>query len=60
MILAKFYMGPYDGEFLTLPTTDPWPRFVIPKFGTITVEHFYLYSGQEHDLHFYLYEAEPF
>lgn len=57
MILAAFFRGPYDGERLVLPTEVPWKRFVIPSFGNITVEFFYLYSGElEENLHIYLYE----
>lgn len=57
MILARFIRGPYDGEHLALPTPEPWPRFVIPKFGAITIEHFYLLAGEiEENLWAYLYE----
>lgn len=49
MILAAFYRGPYDGERLVLPTDTPWPRFVIPKFGPVTIEHFYLLADQLDD-----------
>lgn len=47
MILAQFYRGPFDGERLVLPTEQPWPRFVIPKFESpIVIEFFYLLADQ--------------
>lgn len=58
MLVAAFYRGPFDGERLMLPCEreDPWARFVIPTFGRITLEHFYLYSGWGDDLALYLYD----
>lgn len=59
VILAQFVRGPYDGQRLILPTPEPWPRFVIPEFGTITLEHFYLLAGQLGEYYWaYLYEAD--
>lgn len=46
MILAAFYFGPYDGVRMVLPTEVPWPKFVIPEFGTVQLEWFYLLAGQ--------------
>lgn len=46
MIVAAFYRGPFDGKRILLPTEEPWPRFVIPQFGAIDVEFFYLLAGQ--------------
>lgn len=36
----------------------PWPQFVIPTFGRLTLIHTYLYSGWADDLALYLYD-EP-
>lgn len=59
VILAQFVRGPYDGERLILPTPKPWPRFVIPQFGVILLEHFYLLAGQlDENLWAYLYEGD--
>lgn len=46
MIIAAFYRGPFDDKRLLLPTEEPWPRFVIPEFGKIDLEWFYLLAGQ--------------
>jgi hypothetical protein len=59
VILAEFFRGPYDGETLVLPTKEPWPRFVIPKFGTLTIQYFYLLAGEKDEGYYcYLYEDE--
>lgn len=63
MILAKFIFGPFDQEILTLPTEEPWPRFVIPdRQKKITVVHFYLLSGKLEDVEYpmwsYLYDCD--
>lgn len=59
VILAKFVFGPFDQEVLVLPTPEPWPKFVIPHFGAITIEHFYLLAGQiDNNMWAYLYEAD--
>lgn len=43
MILASFHFGPYDGKRLVLPCdAPPWPRFVIPKFGSVIDMEFFL------------------
>lgn len=59
-MIAAFFRGPHDGERMILPCEreDPWPRFVIPTFGRLTLIHWYLYSGWEDDLALYLYD-EP-
>lgn len=49
MIIAAFFRGPFDGKSILLPTEEPWPRFVIPKFGTVDLEFYYLLAGQMTD-----------
>lgn len=58
MIIAAFYQGPYDGKRLVLPTSEPWPRFVIPNFdNALDVEYFYLFAGQlEGAIYSYLFD----
>lgn len=58
MLIASFFRGPYDGRRIVLPTREPWPRFVIPEFGSIQIEHFYLYSGWHNDYALYLYDED--
>lgn len=58
MLLAEFHRGPFDGERMVLPTEEPWPRFVIPKFGTIIIQYFYLYAGEDDDLYLYLFDED--
>jgi hypothetical protein len=61
-LIAKFIFGPLDGEFLILPTEEPWTKFVIPaKHNKILIQHFYLLSGQLDDsppIWGYLYECD--
>ncbi len=47
VIVARFVLGPMDGEFLPLPTTEPWPYYVLPHVGLITIPLYYLLAGQE-------------
>jgi hypothetical protein len=62
VILARFYWGPLDQEFLVLPTENPWPKFVIPaKHNAILIQHFYLLGGQLDDqppIWSYLYDGD--
>lgn len=48
MVVAHLTFGPHDGERLILPMsqTEPWARIVIPRFGKIQVQWFYLLAGQ--------------
>lgn len=57
ILVAVFYRGPFDGKRVILPTDEPWPRFVIPKFGTIQIEYYYLLAGPlEENLYSYLFD----
>lgn len=58
MIIARFVFGPMDGEFLPLPTTEPWPFYVLPQIGElVTVPLYYLLAGQEDRMMWnYLYD----
>lgn len=59
LTIAAFSLGPFDGKRLLLPCDpeDPWPRFVIPQFGSIQVEVYYLRSGRlDDELWAYLYD----
>jgi hypothetical protein len=50
-----------DGEYLLLPTENPWPKFVVPELGKpFMVSYFYLLSGpgEIQNEFFYLYEEE--
>lgn len=48
MIIAHFVFGPMDGEFLPLPTSEPWPFYVLPKIeGAISIPLYYCLAGQE-------------
>jgi hypothetical protein len=48
MVIAHLVFGPHDGECLILPMdhTHPWARIVIPRFGQIQAQWFYLRAGR--------------
>lgn len=56
MRLSYFVRGPIDGHYLPLPTEEPWPKFIVPEVGDLTVIYFYLYAGEHENLWLYLYE----
>lgn len=57
MLIAVLVRGPYDGERLILPITDPWRRIVIPEFGKVQLQFFYLRAGPlEEQMWAYLFD----
>lgn len=58
MIIAALFRGPFDGKRVVLPTNEPWPRYVIPKFDEpIDIEYFYLLAGRiDHGMWSYLFD----
>ena len=57
LIIGAFFQGPYDGKRILLPTSKPWKRFVIPEFGTVQLEFFYLLAGALDEMTFaYLFD----
>ncbi len=58
MILAKFFRGPLDMQFIPLPTEEPWPRFVLPERSRIDIRYFYLYAGEQSRVFYYLFNDQ--
>lgn len=57
MLIAQLTRGPYDGERFILPITEPWRQIVIPQFGKIQIQWFYLRAGQlEESMWAYLFD----